>query len=65
MKRVVRHVMIDRCYNLSENWVKAKVIGSQMCKNLFDDGKSEQLLVEISGGERVWVAFWKDLTSTE
>jgi hypothetical protein len=61
MKRTAgQHVMIDRGYGTAEYWVRARVIRSRMCADLFDpDRKSEQLLVEIPGGERIWVAFWK------
>ena len=62
MKRIVRHVMIDQGYGPAECWVKAKVVDSQMTRDLFDDKKqNEQLLVEIPGGERVWVAFWNEM----
>ena len=61
MKRVARRVEVDRGYDLAEYWVVAKVIRSQMCKDLFTDSLKEQLLVELLGGERVWVAFWREL----
>jgi len=54
--------MIDQGYGPSEHWVRAKVVGSLMCRDLFDANKqNEQLLVEIPGGERVWAAFWEEL----
>ena len=53
MKRVARRVEVDRGYDLAEYWVVAKVIRSQMCKDLFTDSLKEQLLVELLGGERV------------
>jgi hypothetical protein len=59
MKKV-RYVMIDQGYGPEEHWVRAKVIRSMKCQNLFDQGESEQLLVEILGGERLWVESWSD-----
>jgi len=61
VKRVARRVEIDRGYDLAEYWVVAKVISSQMCKDLFTDSLKENLLVELLDGERVWVAFWREL----
>ena len=61
MKRVARRVEIDRGYDLAEYWVVAKVIRSQMCKDLFTDSLKENLLVELLDGERVWAAFWREL----
>jgi hypothetical protein len=60
-----RHVMIDIGYNLSENWIKAKVIRSQMCIDPSTGSLKEQLLVERSAGERMWVAFWKEMKNHE
>lgn len=56
-----RYVMIDTGYDLHENWIHAKVISSQMVGRLFDDGQDESLLVEIPGGERIWVDFWQEI----
>ena len=54
-----RHVLIDLGYGPSEHWVRAKVVKNRMLKGLFDEGESEQLLVEVPGGERIWVSYWK------
>lgn len=62
MKELRHNVMIDQGYGPAEHWVKVKVITAQMCRDLFDDNKqNEQLLVEIPGGERVWVSFWREI----
>lgn len=60
MKKNTRYVNVDSGYGCAEHWESAKVIDSQMVNNLFDDGQSEHLLVELLGGERVWVAYWTD-----
>lgn len=55
-----RIVSVDLGYDLAEHWVLAIVVRSQTCRELFTDGENEQLLVEIPGGERIWVAFWRE-----
>jgi hypothetical protein len=64
MKRTVRYVFVDEGYGPAEHWVKAKVIESRMCKDLFDGPDKEQLLVELPGGERFWAAFWEELPNS-
>lgn len=58
-----RFVLVDMGYQTIENWYTVKVIESRMTKNLFDDGESEELLVEF-GGERIWVIHWKNIGGT-
>lgn len=53
-----RIVMVDLGYHTAEHLVSAKVIKSASAKNLFDDNHGEALLVELSGGERMWVSRW-------
>lgn len=61
MKGNVRYVLVDEGYDLAEHWVKAKVIESRMCKDLFDGADTEKLLVELPSGERFWASFWESL----
>lgn len=63
--RPVRYVMIDQGHGPAEYWVKAKVVGRQLGKDLFTEKPTEQLLVEIPGGARVWAAFWRELLTVE
>lgn len=60
-RKPARFVMINNGYDMHDNWMRAKVISSRMVGRLFDDGQDENLLVEIPGGERMWVAFWEEI----
>lgn len=55
-----RYVTIDTGYGPREKLERVKVIRSEETKGLFDDKPKEILLVEICGGERIWVAFWTE-----
>lgn len=57
-----RYVMIDVGYQTRESWQRGKVIDSHVVESLFDEPR-EELLVELPGGERMWVAFWKEEAS--
>jgi len=56
-----RSVLVDLGHGLAQLWTSAKVIMSQKCKNLFDEGNHEMLLVEVPGGERIWVSHWREV----
>jgi hypothetical protein len=60
MKAPVRYVSVDLGYGPLEVWTRAKVIASEMVGSLFNNEQREDLLVEIPGGERVWVSNWKE-----
>ena len=55
-----RQVMVDMGHGPSESWQYATVVDSQMTDQLFSSEKVEQLLVELPGGERTWVDYWKE-----
>lgn len=57
-KKSRRTVHVDMGYGPIEHIVEAEVVGERICENLFDNGKTTDLLVEIPGGERVWVSHW-------
>jgi len=59
-KKPIRYVMVDQGYDLAENWVRARVRDSRRVSMLFSKEDSEELLVELPGGERTWVAYWKE-----
>ena len=59
-KKPIRFVEVDLGYMTNECWYRARVICSQRVKDLFGDGDNENLLVELPGGERKWVAFWRE-----
>ena len=59
--RTVRHVLVDDGYGPAECWHRVKVVGRQMCKDLFGGPDNEQLLVQYGDGTRKWAAFWKEL----
>ena len=62
-KKSTRYVMVDRGYMTNECWYHAKVINSRPCvKNLFTGEMGERLLVELPGGERIWVDYWTEVT---
>lgn len=63
-KKPVRFVRVDMGYGPAENWCRAKVVESRMVGQLFSDELVENLLVEIPGGERMWVAYWTEEAST-
>lgn len=60
-KNKIRYVMIDMGHGTMENWERVKVIKSQMFGSLFGETQNENLLVECLNGERLWVAFWKEI----
>jgi hypothetical protein len=63
MKSKARYVQVDRGYGCAESWCRAKVIKSCVRKPLFPvpgEADPESLLVELLGGERIWVDFWKE-----
>lgn len=60
MKKKPRYVMVDDGYGPAECWNRVKVVGKAMSKDLFGGPDKEQLLVERGGGERSWVAYWKE-----
>lgn len=60
--RLVRWVRVDMGYGLAECKVSAKVVSERKVSKLFEDGQSTDLLVEIPGGERVWVSFWEEIS---
>ena len=60
MKKKQRLVRVDSGYGPAEHWETAKVIQSRMVKQLFSDDLKENLLVELMGGERVWVDSWEE-----
>lgn len=55
-----RTVWVDSGHMTNECWGPAEVIDSRQCNNLFGGGTSEDLLVEVLGGERIWVSSWRD-----
>lgn len=52
-------VRVDIGYDLCENSVVATVIERLFVQELFSDELKENLLVEIPGGERIWVDSWE------
>ena len=63
-KRSVKHnrqVHVDLGHGPAEHQVTAKVIYEQVCQSVFGEGTNTRLLVEIPGGERLYVAFWKEI----
>jgi hypothetical protein len=63
VKRSVRYVLVDDGYGPAECWYRVKVVGSQMCKDLFGGPDKEQLLVQYGDGTRKWAAFWQEIPS--
>jgi len=61
MKKKQRFIKVDMGYGPAESWERAKVIDSRMVKQLFSEDLKEQLLVELSNGERIHVDFWKEM----
>ena len=59
-RKQARYVWVDQGYGMNECWYTARVVDSRMVKDLFGSGQSENLLVELPGGERTWVSYWKD-----
>ena len=60
MKRAPRRtVWVDRGYGPAEHWTPARAISEQMVNTLFG-APEPSLLVELPGGERVWVSSWRD-----
>ena len=60
-----RYVRIDSGYGRHENYQTVKVISSQTVNNLFGNGTSEMLLVELNDGSREWVSSWEEIPETQ
>lgn len=63
-KPKARYVRIDQGYGTNSDWYTVRVIRSEPTQTLFE-GQKERLLVELPGGERIWVAHWEELPSTK
>lgn len=50
-------------YGPAESWTTAKVIEERTVAQLFGNGEDKELLVEVPGGERLWVGYWKEETT--
>jgi len=61
VRREVRQVRVDVGYGPAERWETVKVIDERACQSLFGEGTETDLLVELSGGERMWVSFWEEM----
>jgi len=61
MKAPVRNVSVDLGYGPGGDWTTVKVVRSQIVDKLFGEGQAERLLVEIPGGERIWVSHWREV----
>ena len=61
MKRKHELVRVDMGYGPAEHWVTARVIERRAVSQLFAEGPAINLLVEIPGGERIWVSDWNEL----
>jgi hypothetical protein len=59
-KKPKRYVRFDNGYGCHENWQTGRVIESRTCTALFS-GETEDLLVEVAGGERKWISFWEEI----
>jgi hypothetical protein len=64
MTKPKRFVRVDMGHGPAECWTTAKVVGQRECRQLFGDGTRTDLLVELPGGERIWVSSWDELPNT-
>ena len=60
-KKPKRRVRVDNGYGPASNYEIVTVLDSRQVNHLFDEGTSEELLVENCFGERYWVAYWDEL----
>jgi hypothetical protein len=61
MKKPTRYVRVDMGYGPAEHWEQAKVCDERTVAHLFDDGTSQELLVQLNSQERIWVSSWEEI----
>lgn len=60
-KKPARYVKIDTGYGCQSIYETCKVLDERRCKGLFSDELQTDLLVELAGGERIWVSSWEEI----
>jgi hypothetical protein len=60
-KKPARYVKIDRGYGCNSIYETCRVVDERQYKGLFSEKLQTDLLVQLMGGERIWVSSWEEI----